>query len=617
MKRILPLLLILLLCGCGAQPQLQDTAPAAETTAATEPAGSYLPGSEAELMTGGAVRRYAPEIPDLYAIASAGGDILLFSGVEKTMLTLLKGDNLYAAASRDLGIWLHPENPSFRISDHGVTYYDPEARCVVFLDKALKPVSTLAVPEEMTGEPILSSDRLKLYYCTPDAIRVMELETGIDRLIREIRYPSQILADILMQDTVLRCQVSEEGETESLYILAQTGELVGQHDSDTFVAGRDERFYADVPEGAMTVHLFGKIGEDITAFTPADPFAAVTYLEDLHGAVTVGGTREAACLDYYDLDTGLRCASVQLMGIPTPWSIVDEPERGSVTFLAEDGANAALYRWEIGRSPCGDETVYTSARYTLENMDEAGLAECRQWAAQLGQTYGVELLVGMDAVRVEPWDYELYPEYQVPVIRRALEQMEQILQQYPEGFFAILSDGTTEGPVKICLVRSAAGSSGTGALTETHGIQFWDEDTAYVAVAVGNMMEQTLFHEMFHVIETRVLSNSNAYYEWDALNPEGFVYDYSYIANLERQGGDYLEGENRAFIDTYSMSFPKEDRARIMEYAATVGNETYFLSDIMQNKLRVLCQGIREGFGLEDCPESFIWEQYLSRPLTQ
>ena len=77
-----------------------------------------------------------------------------------------------------------------------------------------------------------------------------------------------------------------------------------------------------------------------------------------------------------------------------------------VTFLAEDGANTVLYRWELSRSPSGDENVYTSARYTLENMDEAGLAECAQRAAQLSETYGVELLIGMDAVRVEPWDYE-------------------------------------------------------------------------------------------------------------------------------------------------------------------------------------------------------------------
>jgi len=616
MKRIIPLLLILLLCGCAAKQPAQTVSPT-ETMEATEPAGSYQPGSEAEQLAGGALRQYAPRIPDSYAIASAGEDILLFSGVEKTVITLLKGNNLYAAASAELGVWLHPEYPSFRISDHGITYYDPEARCVVFLDKQLKQVSTLAVPENMTGEPILSSDRLKLYYCTTDAIRVMDLETGIDRLIREIQYPVQDLADLLMQDTVLHCKVAEDDKIESLYIRTETGELIGQHGVDTVVTGKGEIYYAHVPEGTMQVHLFGKAGEEPFALIPENPFHAVTWLDDLHGALTVDQSQDILTLDYYDLRTGRRSASLQLVGIPTPWSIVDEPARGCISFLSEDGGDAVLYRWDITKSSGEEDVVYTSARYTLDNMDEAGLEDCRVRAKELSEAYGVELLVGMDAVRVEPWDYELYPEYQVPVIQRALSQMERILQQYPTDFFRILSDGTTDGPVKICLVRSSTGSPESGSLTETHGIQFWDESTAYVVVAVGNMMEQTFFHEMFHVIETRVLSNSNAYYEWDKLNPEDFEYDYSYLTNLERSGEEYLTGGDRAFIDTYSMSFPKEDRARIMEYAATVGNETYFLSDTMQRKLQVLCQGIRQAFDLEESSESFIWEQYLNRPITE
>ena len=612
MKRIIPLLLALLLCGCGAG-QLPENVPATETAVATEPSGCYASGSEAELLSGGAVRKYTPRIPDTYAIAAADGDILLFSGVEETRITLLKGDHLYEAASLTLDFWIHPEDPSFQVSDRGITYYDFVNRCVVFLDKALKQVSTLAVPEEMVGQPILSSDRLKLYYCTPGAIRVMDLETDIDRLIRQTGYQDQYLADILLEDTVLRLSVSEGDKTESIYILAQSGELVGQHGADTLVTIGGERYYADVPEGSMNVHLFGKAGEEPAALTPENPFAAVTWLDDLHGALTVEQSHELLILDYYDLHTGRCSASQQMRGISTPWSIVDEPARGCVTFLSEDGEDSALYRWDPGASLSGADAVYTSERYTLENMDEAGIAKCLALAETLNETYGVELLLGMDAVKVEPWDYELYPEYQVPVIRRALTQMEQILQQYPTDFFRILSDGTTEGPVRICLVRAATGSPESGSLTETNGIQFWDENTAYVAVAAGNMMEQTFFHEMFHVIETRVLSNSNAYYEWDKLNPEGFAYDYSYVTNLEREGEAYLEGEERAFIDTYSMSFPKEDRARIMEYAATVGNETYFLSETMQNKLRVLCEGIRQAFALEGSTEFFIWEQYLSR----
>ena len=118
------------------------------------------------------------------------------------------------------------------------------------------------------------------------------------------------------------------------------------------------------------------------------------------------------------------------------------------------------------------------------------------------------------------------------------------------------------------------------------------------------------------MLETRALSRSIAYYRWDELNPKGFAYDYDYAANVQRDGGTYIADDTtRCFIDTYSMSFPKEDRARIFEYACTEGNERYFISHTMQRKLRTLCEGIREAYGLEDHTESFLWEQYLESPL--
>jgi hypothetical protein len=63
------------------------------------------------------------------------------------------------------------------------------------------------------------------------------------------------------------------------------------------------------------------------------------------------------------------------------------------------------------------------------------------------------------------------------------------------------------------------------------------------------------------------------------------------------------------------MSFPKEDRARIMEYASTPDNESYFATVTMQKKLKQLCLGIRKAFGLQKCTEEFLWEQYLDTPI--
>jgi hypothetical protein len=112
-------------------------------------------------------------------------------------------------------------------------------------------------------------------------------------------------------------------------------------------------------------------------------------------------------------------------------------------------------------------------------------------------------------------------------------------------------------------------------------------------------LERNFYHAIGHLTDTRVLSASTAYYEWEKLNPPNFAYDNDYIANQDRDAGDYLLDSDRWFIDTFAMSFPVEDRSRIFEFACLPGNENYFSSKIMKQKLQRVCKGIREAFDLE------------------
>lgn len=620
MKRLIPILLaLLLLCGCAAEPEPTETqTPTTEYVEPTEPAGSYEPGSEEEIATGGALRTYPVEEEAAYAITMVGNDVLLFSGLDRTVLTLMTGENLYTIAQTTLDITVHPDDPSFRITENGITYYDDQDGSLVFLDQDLNEVSRKHTPEAMTGSPILSGNRMKLYYCTADAIRVLDLETGIDRLLKEISYPEQWVGGILLDDTVLCCCVRDENGENALFLSTETGELLYQRENDLTVSTCDGSYYVNIPEGIMRLSLFGRVGEEPWMLSPRDPFAPNWYLENINAAVTASETDESLTLDYYDLETGLRSASLSLTEVYAPESIEADASTGYVYLLAEqtDETGHRIYRWDTAKSPSGDMSIYTGERYTLQNPDANGLALCDDRAFELSQIYGVEVLVGMDAVAIEPWDYELYPEYQVPVVNQMLDQLEQVLQTYPDGFFRTLTEKTTNVPVKICLVRSMYGSPESGSLDTANGIQFWDGSDAYVAIGAGELFSQTFYHEMFHVIETCVYSHSNAYDDWNKLNPKGFEYDYDYLTNLDRVEEDYLQEETRCFVDTYSMSYPKEDRARIMEYASVEGNESLFVSKTMQKKLEALCVGIREAFDLREYPNAMIWEQYLKEPLT-
>ncbi len=609
MKRfLLAIVACLMLCGCGREVP-ETTAPTRpqETVAPTEPAGSYLPDSKIEQASNGAVRSYPQHTESIRAIRVMGEKLLVFSGNETTTLTLLTGENLCHVAEIQLDIVLTAQAPSLYVSEGLVVYYNPHTREMVYLNENLREISRMTVPADILGEPVLTEDRSVMYYCAASGVYCLEVETGISRLVKEMTFAEQYLTDILMGDTVLRIDtVDENGNRETLFLDAQTGALLGSLPEDMTLSGGTDYVYAMDPEGAVTQMIYAG-RESVGLLTPKHYLDCGIFLPEVHAAAV--RTREGM-LDYYDLSTGKRTASLDLGDIqPESMTVSDN---GYLYFLSD---SATICRWDISASATDDETIYTGTRYTMDAPDQDGLGKCRIYARQLGEEHGLDIQIVTGAVNFQPFDYDLIPEYQVRVFMDGLNTLDRILDNYPEGFFEAAVEGMEAGKLTVCLVRGLVGSPEAGSLDTADGIQYWNGNHAYVAIALGESFERTFYHEMFHVLETRVLSESIAYYRWDELNPKGFDYDYDYITNQSRDGSAYLEEKSRAFIDTYSMSFPKEDRARIMEYACMDGNEHYFISYTMQRKLRTLCQGIREAYGLENSTEIFLWEQYLESPL--
>ena len=201
MKRFLILALVcLLLCGCTAQPQPTETTQLTETqpmTDPTEPSGCYDPDSTVELQYRGAVKAYPLGLENVLDMVCIGEDVVVFSGMDTTTLTMLSGENLYVTAQVELDVWINPQDASTQITDKGISYYDGEAGQVVLLDAALKEVARIPVPEDIVGAPVLSANRQFLYYCTADSIRVLELEHGIRRLLMEVTSAEQTAHSLL------------------------------------------------------------------------------------------------------------------------------------------------------------------------------------------------------------------------------------------------------------------------------------------------------------------------------------------------------------------------------------------------------------------------------------
>lgn len=606
MKRLFPIMLtVLLLCGCVREPG---------GTLTTVPTQANIEDSLWEMCAEG-LDSYSLGDSFYSDVCFMGDELLLFCNEDRTHLLKLSRD-LTETASVQLDTSISASDASVRVSDKGVTYYDGTE--LVFLDTSLKEVSRVSLPEDILGTPVLSADRRSIYYCVSDALRVLDLETGLDKLLKEMFFGYQSPVELHCGDSIVECVVEDsQGNWSRLFIYTKNGETARETSYKLELTTDRENYFAVNYDGAYRELLYGVIGELPQALRYEGISADATPLLD-SGCVILTDrdeTEQRTSLEYYDLTGGKRTASLELSGECQPFSICAEPDGGCLFFLTLDSAGVSnvLYRWTPEKTPTDDETSCFGTRYNDREPDVEGLARCRERADEIAQCYDVEIRLWQDAVSVEPSEHTLEAEYQVPLIMDCLEQLDEALACYPTGFLKKAALGTTSGTLRICLVRGIYGSGDAGSLDVSSGLQFWDaQEDAYICLQADETLEQNFHHELFHVIDSRVLSTCSAYDSWNTLNPEGFSYDYDYRHDQSGTDRRWLDGDQRAFVDTYSMSFPKEDRARIMEYAMMDGNGELFKAPALQAKLRQLCLGIRQTFELEASAQTYPWEQYLT-----
>ena len=613
MKRLILLILALtLLCGCAGTPV--DTTPSTEVATLPEP-GIYEPGHTLENQSSGAVRVFPLE-QSSNAVAFMGTTLVTFTqNGENTVITTFSGENLTQRSSVVLSGTYLPGDKTLRIDQQRISYYDQSQHCVVFLDSGLQETGRAEMPQNMVGTPVISENMATVFYCTETEVRAYSLESGINRLIRQQNAQALSVDAALFEDSVLMCGITDQrGNTYIEFLSAQTGESLGADSDLIALTDWQNQYFLQRQDGLVTEYIFSAADGSQQCFYAKNEFSQICSLVSMNAVVTVTQEETGLNQEFFDLSNGSRAAQILLEGITDAFSLIADPEQDAVWFLATEAETGKilLCSWDVERSPVADTAVYTKPRYTLDNPDTEGLAACQQKADDLATRFGVEITFAKEPL--ESADYGLIYEHQPSVILNAMEQLEQAMSIFPEGFLQTAAEISDSHKLHIGLVRGLQRKN-TGVPEDIDALQYWVDGNAWMALSVGDTVDQLFIHELAHLLDTFVYSKNVAYDEWSKLNPKDFSYDLSYFGYEAHSDSKYLSGKNMAFIDTYSMTYPKEDRARIFDCALAEGNQALFASKTMQSKLRQLCVGIRNAYGWKKDPRSFPWEQYLETPL--
>ncbi|MBO5317172.1 MAG: lipoprotein [Oscillospiraceae bacterium] len=596
MKRYLTALLaVLLLAGCAgnAQPDLDQTE---DFQAVGKEQTLYVPKSAAEQQTHGAVTMYTLPREDVTGLAAVGNRLLLKMGTESPLLMTVSLDGGVPSGPIPLpsgfdwdGVWMPTNN--------GLIYHDAQTHQAVVLDQQLNEWKRIALPE-MDSPPVFTEDNARIFYCKGQEIHALELDLGIDRLIRTHTCRNQSLVGSLLSGKVLICQLEDEnGQARKIYISSENGQSLSENQGVLSITSGDTYYWATVQEGTLKQQRVGSTdGRPMTLHTgQGQTLRSALELDGVLGFQTVEDKHLA--LSFYDLKTGKLGASVTVRGVGTPEHYWADVRGKSIWFLSADPATdlTALFRWDVSKSSVGDGASCVTSWYDAENPDTEGIKQLQSRADKLGKSYGVNIRIWQDALKSND-RYVLEPEHQTTAISEALDELEGVLAAYPEKFLS----KSTDSKLRICILRSIS--------REITGAQLWSGSDPYIFLSVGCDMEREFAKALGYVVTSRSLGNITIMDDWQSLNPQEFQYGTTPDKSL-------LEGQSRAFVDAEAATSVTEDRSRTFWRAMQPNNEKLFESEIMQKKLTKLSLAIRDAYSMKKRTEVFPWEQYLHTPI--
>ena len=309
-------------------------------------------------------------------------------------------------------------------------------------------------------------------------------------------------------------------------------------------------------------------------------------------------------LRIYDAQNGAKYPDLSLDGLPK-YSYISGREfvNGGVFFYGHNSGGLDCYVYDYTATKTEELANYS--RIDGKNIDSylANLID------SIRDRFGIEMYYKEVDLKTEIFDYIMWPIEDEISLLNITETMYAFLATYPDNFWRELTGKEMTGVnLYVCEHFERTGDYMIGEAAAV--VNKWEDKICMAACTrYESTLLQTLAHETMHMMEYRI----EEYFESEnleglsywlyALNTEKYPYFYAYTDdngnNLTDPAGTYGWGDDSEdvwYIDAYSKSNYREDRARVIEnlYAR---NLYYFRSSRhLQDKAEFLCATIRAAF---------------------
>ena len=285
----------------------------------------------------------------------------------------------------------------------------------------------------------------------------------------------------------------------------------------------------------------------------------------------------------------------------------------------DDVKNMLVTEHKMGTLSSVDISKLNNPLYTPGTLRDS-LKPLRTEADKLEEKYGVEIYLGEECSNILG-GYTVAPLTEYSRVEDALEMLDEEMSKYPENFFEQFDYSWIKG-LDIYLAGTLKGIK-EDVLNYAGGFKaIYNEKIALVLDCNDLAVESIFHHELCHAIEEKIVdasySEENPMFhddKWNAMNPYADMYTYTY-ANYgfsKYQKYTYDRDEKGSyFVDSYAMTYPSEDRARLFE---SVMSEELFDIDFerapnLMKKINYFATCMRQVFDTTGW-EDVLWEEYL------